>query len=444
MSEQPNSYLGSSFSESPLQRLAGRSYSRRSSILIPPSVPNMNEGLRHQSAELANLALEEGMGASPSSSDRPKSSGSAQSYSIHGSSLSRQLANEPLPIPDVIDPPQIFNERDALRPNKSAESKKSTHSSTATRRDSHRQYHTFGCPDIETGDVNQGPRRGLSGIYKRVEEKIKNTSSADVLDECVKKPISYLPSVVLGTLLNILDGLSYGMILFPLSEPIFAHLGPAGLSMFYMSCVISQLVYSLGGSAFKAGIGSEMIEVVPFFHSMAYTLMAEIREPERVIPTVILAFAASSVVTGLVFLALGAARLGSLISFFPRHILVGCIGGVGWFLCVTGIEVSSRMDGPLEYTFAILKFLLEPRILLMWSTPLGLALALLLIQRFSHHPLIVPTYFCAVFAIFHLLVWIVPSWNLEKARDNGWVFSAESTSEPWWYYYTLPCLPCLH
>ncbi|KAG5359863.1 hypothetical protein CJU90_5706 [Yarrowia sp. C11] len=434
---EPNSYLGSSFSESPLQRLGGRSYSRRPSILVPPSVPNMNEGLRHQSAELANMALEECMGSSPAASERPKSSGSVQSYSMHGSSLSRQLANEPLPIPDVIETPGLVNtERDSLRPKKSAESKKSIPAAiSGVRRDSHRQYHTFGCPDIETGDVNHGgPRRGLSGVFKRLEEKV---ASADLVDECVKKPISYLPSVVLGTLLNILDGLSYGMILFPLSEPIFAHLGPAGLSMFYMSCVISQLVYSLGGSAFKAGIGSEMIEVVPFFHSMAYTLMAEIKEPERVIPTVILSFAASSVVTGLVFLALGAARLGSLISFFPRHILVGCIGGVGWFLCVTGIEVSSRMDGPLEYTFSILKFLLEPRVLLMWGTPLFLALALLGIQRFSHHPLIVPSYFCGVFAIFHLLVWAVPSWNLQMARDSGWVFSAQATSEPWWYYYTL-------
>jgi SulP family sulfate permease len=33
---------------------------------------------------------------------------------------------------------------------------------------------------------------------------------------------------------------------------------------------------------------------------------------------------------------LGALRLGSLIGFFPRHILVGCIGGVGLFLMITG------------------------------------------------------------------------------------------------------------
>ena len=50
-----------------------------------------------------------------------------------------------------------------------------------------------------------------------------------------------------------------GMILFPLGEPLFADLGPDGISMFYVSCIVSQLVYSCGGSMFKGGVGSEMV-----------------------------------------------------------------------------------------------------------------------------------------------------------------------------------------
>lgn len=62
---------------------------------------------------------------------------------------------------------------------------------------------------------------------------------------------SYLPAVFLGTLLNVLDALSYGMIMFPIGEAIFAQMAPAGLSMFYISTVVSQLVYSCGGSALR-------------------------------------------------------------------------------------------------------------------------------------------------------------------------------------------------
>ena len=54
------------------------------------------------------------------------------------------------------------------------------------------------------------------------------------------------------------------MILFPLGHSIFSNLGADGLSMFYVSCIISQLVYSCGGSAFKGGVGSEMVCAGPY------------------------------------------------------------------------------------------------------------------------------------------------------------------------------------
>lgn len=68
------------------------------------------------------------------------------------------------------------------------------------------------------------------------------------------------------------------MILFPLGEAIFSDLGPDGLSMFYVSCIVSQLVYSCGGSAFKGGIGSEMVRAAsihPFPWSLLIGLCAD-------------------------------------------------------------------------------------------------------------------------------------------------------------------------
>ena len=97
-----------------------------------------------------------------------------------------------------------------------------------------------------------------------------------IWDQAVRKPLSFIPPIILGLLLNVLDALSYGrptgnlerialtptgMILFPLGQPIFANLGPDGMSMFYVSCIVSQLVYSLGGSIFRGGIGSEMVKL---------------------------------------------------------------------------------------------------------------------------------------------------------------------------------------
>jgi sulfate permease, SulP family len=73
--------------------------------------------------------------------------------------------------------------------------------------------------------------------------------------------VGAVSAVLLGLLLNVLDALSYGMILFPLGEAVFEKTGPDGISMFYVSCIVSQLTYSLGGTVFKGGVGSEMVSV---------------------------------------------------------------------------------------------------------------------------------------------------------------------------------------
>lgn len=250
---------------------------------------------------------------------------------------------------------------------------------------------------------------------------------------------SYLPAVFLGTLLNVLDALSYGMIMFPIGEAVFSQMAPAGLLMFYISTIVSQLVFSLGGSAFHAGIGSEMIEVTPFFHVMATAISAEMADKpqEAILATVMVTYAFSSVVTGVVFFLLGRLRLGALVGFFPRHILVGCIGGVGYFLVATGLEVSSRLEGGIRYNWATWAYLFgSTTTILEWIVPLALAVILVLMQHKIHNTLLVPVYFMGVFALFHIVVALSP-WDLATARAAGWVFPAVENNEPWYAHYKL-------
>ncbi len=247
-----------------------------------------------------------------------------------------------------------------------------------------------------------------------------------------------VPSVVLGLLLNVLDGLSYGMILFPLGSAVFSDLGPDGLSMFYISCITSQLVYSLGGSTFRGGVGSEMIEIIPFIHQMAFTVLEVVGEenPTSVIATTILAMSISSIVTGLVFFGLGGARLGSIIGFFPRHILVGCIGGVGLFLMFTGVEVSARIE-TIKFDLLTLQSLLEPHTLALWGTPLVLAIFLVIIQHFIRHALVVPVFFFSIATVFYIIYAFMPTVELDYLRSRGWLFNAVEANVPWYHFYTL-------
>jgi SulP family sulfate permease len=109
------------------------------------------------------------------------------------------------------------------------------------------------------------------------------------------------------------------MIIFP-ATGVFSGLGPMGVSMFFVSAVVAQLVFTLGGSGFAGGNGSMMIEVVvssvvtgswsmatlsdiysqPFFHILANDIAELVGEdkPEAVIATTLVAFALSSLLTG--------------------------------------------------------------------------------------------------------------------------------------------------
>ncbi|KAH8547801.1 sulfate transporter family-domain-containing protein [Umbelopsis sp. PMI_123] len=248
----------------------------------------------------------------------------------------------------------------------------------------------------------------------------------DIWREVVMVPVGYIPAVILGLLLNLLDAISYGMITFPTSNPIFANFGPDGISMFFVSCIVSQLTYSCGGSVFGAGNGR------------ADSITRQIGEdkPHQVVATTIIAFAISSIMTGVAFYILGALKLGSLIGFFPRHILVGTIGGVGWFLVATGIEVSARLEGGMIYDIPTMKELfLNTHTLLLWTSALGVALLLRALQHKIKHPLLVPAFFMIVPIVFWFVV-LVAGLDVNQVRQDGWVFHLVEGDVPFWHFYT--------
>ncbi|KAK4071775.1 hypothetical protein Purlil1_13342 [Purpureocillium lilacinum] len=287
----------------------------------------------------------------------------------------------------------------------------------------------------------------------------------------VVEPVSCLPAVAVGLLLNILDTLSYGMILFPLGKPIFSHLGSAGIFIFYVSTIVAQLIFSTG-SAFKGAVGSELVEVVPFFHSMAQKITDIVAEekPDTVIATTIVAYTASSMMTGLVFYLMGKFKFGFMVGYIPRHILIGAIGGVGWFLVATGLEVSAsgsakfrlaerqvsgtagpvkpdpylrarpvtaRLDDGLECDLNTFKKLTQADTVVHWIIPLILAILLLYFQSKIQSKYFLPLYILAIPLVFHGFVAFIHVLNADTLRDNGWIFTGPPLDTPWWEFYTL-------
>lgn len=88
----------------------------------------------------------------------------------------------------------------------------------------------------------------------------------------------------------------------------------------------------------------------------------------------------------------GLLELGSIIGFFPRHILVGCIGGVGVFLIQTGLSVSAGLgEEESDLTWSLLKlYFTDAKILTLWVPAFVLAALLRVITHRYHHQLIFP------------------------------------------------------
>ncbi|KAI0193224.1 sulfate transporter family protein [Xylaria flabelliformis] len=317
---------------------------------------------------------------------------------------------------------------------------------------SHRSQSPVDLEDLEN-QKPQSTRRIRSSITEAARNRIRglgvvmNPKSWDkkaIWNKAVINPLHCLPAVIVGLLLNVLDALSYGMILFPLSNPIFASLGPAGISIFYVSTIIAQLTFSTG-SIFKGGVGSELIEVVPFFHSMASTITTIVGEdkPDAVIATTITSFAISSMVTGIVFYLMGRYNLGYIIGFIPRHILIGCIGGVGWFLIVTGFEVSARL-GEFHYDLETAQRLFKTDTLPLWLIPLALAIFLFGLQRKLTSRYVLPAYILSIPFVFYFIVLSMDSLSPDNLRKTGWIFEAPEDDQPWWYFWTLYKFELVH
>jgi hypothetical protein len=148
-------------------------------------------------------------------------------------------------------------------------------------RDSHSQ-NGYGTPEIHISAPENESTDFLCFQYDEVAawKKVIGKTLYDIPVK-IRMGFSAIPAVLLGALLNILDGISCkqfllvsldfksllnvssldGMIVFP-STGVFAGLGPMGVSLFLVSTIVAQLTYTFGGSTFVGGNGSMMIEVV--------------------------------------------------------------------------------------------------------------------------------------------------------------------------------------
>lgn len=227
------------------------------------------------------------------------------------------------------------------------------------------------------------------------------------------------PCVLIAVVLNLMICVPFGLSFFPVEWTDIPVPRALGIQMFLLTTAICQFVF-VARSSFDGAIGMMMVENVPFMHTLSSAIIAELGgQNPKVLPTILVTYAVSSIVCGLLFFVLGHFKLGNVVYLFPKHIIVGAIGGIGAFVLQNGIENATGRS--FEYTIAGVKSLFASDIVWLWTTSAALAVLLSIITRWIKSPVFPPIYFVSIPPMFYaalLLFGISP----DTAREHGWFF----------------------
>ncbi|CAB9528725.1 solute carrier family 26 [Seminavis robusta] len=270
------------------------------------------------------------------------------------------------------------------------------------------------------------------------------------LGKMVQNSLGQIPAIILIALFHLMIGIPFGVSYFPIgwkssTEEVSSNNattasgapddfvnGPfplpgkeaLGIRMFLYATIIAQVVLALR-SDFHSAIGLEMVENVPFYHELAATAIKHCGYGMEALVTLFFMFGIASVIVGIVFYGLGKFELGRITYYFPVHVLVGCIGGIGLYIARTGLEVTMDVALTVEHIMEYWQLL---RVTIMFEIILRILERVTLdAEGKPRYALLSPIYFCSITPIFYLglLILQVP---VQDARDDGYFFPAIETA----------------
>jgi len=231
-----------------------------------------------------------------------------------------------------------------------------------------------------------------------------------------------LTGLIIALMLNLFLSMSFGQAFFPADWDFAASGIPReiGAQMFLFSTLLCQLVMT-SFSDFPCAMGMMMVENIPFMHTIATHVQHRHGCGAVGMATVLAAFATSSVVVGALFFILGAYKLGNAVYFFPKHVILGCIGGVGIFVIITGFEVSSNLtwswdsDGVDAFT--------ATAVVPLWISSCAYCVVLRVLIARYHIAILPPIFFVMIPPTFYFFLW-ASGISSDIAHQYNWFFES--------------------
>lgn len=157
---------------------------------------------------------------------------------------------------------------------------------------------------------------------------------------------------------------------------------------------------------------------------MARTVVQEQGYGIDALATLFFLFGLSSVLVGLVFYFLGKFRLGKVLYFFPGHVLVGCIGGIGIFIAITAVSVTNNVEFTMDLD-GIRGFIENIHLFGVVIVLETILRVLMFIFRDNDgkpsFPLLAPVFFCMIVPLFYCIL-AVAGIDVATAEEAGYFF----------------------
>lgn len=292
---------------------------------------------------------------------------------------------------------------------------------------------------------DEGSPTENSSLLGNVLESSSTAGSTDNGDDGVSF-LAEIPAIIVTLMINFMTAIPFGVAYFPLGwssdsgdgedDGDGSISGPfplpgkevLGIRMFLFACITGQIVLALA-SKFGSPVSVQLIENVPFYHALAGIVIAEQGYGKEALSTLFFLFGLSSIVTGLMFYGLGKAGLGKVVYYFPSHVLVGFIGGIGVFIAVssTGVMTGEDFEFTLEGVGTLMANFQEFAPALAFEIILRILMTVLKDKEGKQiFNLLAPVYFISIVPLFYIALYLLGI-GMDDATDRGYFFPAASS-----------------
>ena len=231
------------------------------------------------------------------------------------------------------------------------------------------------------------------------------------------RPQILFPNLVAGLVVGILSVIlvfSYAVLIF--GDEALSTFVPKGFGLLLFGTFAAGAIVAIIGSVPGAIAGPQVTPVASaalIATSMAHAAPTTTTR-ESLFSTIVVTFALTTLVIGIVFWFLGRWRLGNIMRFIPYPVIGGFLAGIGWFLFGGGFNIMVGIPFDLAHIPELIPFTQQ------WLPGLILAGLLLLLTNRYHHYLVLPAVIAAAIGVFYI-VFLITGQSLDTVVEAGWL-----------------------